>query len=216
MLSFGQSQTSIIYTQLNQYYVVLEVAPQYSQSPEGLKKRFTFIRMQASNVHFHRQQPPPSSPWAGPVRPIPSRSPSTTPSPAWASPAFVKRLVHPAWPRVATHILILGDHQTRLHPRSCSSSVGRPSASGRGLDRIKPLGKRAARLGACGACPGERARQLRLETCAGGAWRCCSRSPPLVRGRPLSNGEEVILGPGDRPSPPSTPQWTRRFRRSSR
>jgi multidrug efflux pump len=40
--SFGQSQTSIIYTQLNQYYVVLEVAPEYSQSPEGLK-----------NVYFH-------------------------------------------------------------------------------------------------------------------------------------------------------------------
>src|SRR6266436_5480762 len=40
--SFGQSETSIIYTQLNQYYVVLEVAPQYSQSPEGLK-----------NVYFH-------------------------------------------------------------------------------------------------------------------------------------------------------------------
>jgi multidrug efflux pump len=28
---------SVIYTQLNQYYVVLEVAPQYWQSPEGLK-----------------------------------------------------------------------------------------------------------------------------------------------------------------------------------
>jgi multidrug efflux pump len=40
--SFGQSESSIIYTQLNQYYVVLEVAPQYSQSPEGLK-----------NVYFH-------------------------------------------------------------------------------------------------------------------------------------------------------------------
>jgi len=35
--SFGQSQVSVIYTQLNQYYVVLEVAPQYWQSPEGLK-----------------------------------------------------------------------------------------------------------------------------------------------------------------------------------
>jgi multidrug efflux pump len=35
--AFGQSEVSIIYTQLNQYYVVLEVAPQYSQSPEGLK-----------------------------------------------------------------------------------------------------------------------------------------------------------------------------------
>jgi multidrug efflux pump len=35
--AFGQSEISIIYRQLNQYYVVLEVAPQYWQSPEGLK-----------------------------------------------------------------------------------------------------------------------------------------------------------------------------------
>ncbi|MDR3670715.1 MAG: efflux RND transporter permease subunit [Holophaga sp.] len=35
--AFGQSQVSLIYTQLNQYYVVLEVAPQFAQSPEGLK-----------------------------------------------------------------------------------------------------------------------------------------------------------------------------------
>jgi multidrug efflux pump len=34
--AFGQSQVSLIYTQLNQYYVVLEVAPPYWQSPEGL------------------------------------------------------------------------------------------------------------------------------------------------------------------------------------
>jgi multidrug efflux pump len=35
--AFGQSEVSLIYTQLNQYYVVLEVAPQYWQSPSGLK-----------------------------------------------------------------------------------------------------------------------------------------------------------------------------------
>jgi len=35
--AFGQSEVSIIYTQLNQYYVVLEVAPQYWANPEGLK-----------------------------------------------------------------------------------------------------------------------------------------------------------------------------------
>jgi len=34
---FGQSQVSLIYTQLNQYYVVLEVAPEYWASPDGLK-----------------------------------------------------------------------------------------------------------------------------------------------------------------------------------
>jgi multidrug efflux pump len=40
--SFGQSETSIIYTQLNQYYVVLEVDPRYSQSPDQL-----------DDVYFH-------------------------------------------------------------------------------------------------------------------------------------------------------------------
>ena len=40
--AFGQSEVSVIYTQLNQYYVVLEFAPQYWQSPQGLK-----------SVYFH-------------------------------------------------------------------------------------------------------------------------------------------------------------------
>jgi multidrug efflux pump len=35
--AFGQSEVSIIYTPLNQYYVVLEVAPQFWQGPQGLK-----------------------------------------------------------------------------------------------------------------------------------------------------------------------------------
>jgi len=35
--AFGQAQVSIIYTPVNQYYVVLEVAPRYSQTPEGLR-----------------------------------------------------------------------------------------------------------------------------------------------------------------------------------
>jgi multidrug efflux pump len=34
--SFGQSIVSTMYTPLNQYYVVMEVAPQYSQGPQGL------------------------------------------------------------------------------------------------------------------------------------------------------------------------------------
>jgi len=34
--AFGQSEVSLIYTDLNQYYVVLEVAPPFWQSPEGL------------------------------------------------------------------------------------------------------------------------------------------------------------------------------------
>ncbi|MCL2341359.1 MAG: multidrug efflux RND transporter permease subunit [Proteobacteria bacterium] len=38
--AFGQSQVSITYTLLNQYHVVMEVAPQYWQSPESLKDIF--------------------------------------------------------------------------------------------------------------------------------------------------------------------------------
>ena len=36
--AFGQSEVSVIYTQLNQYYVVMEVAPQYWQDPAGLNR----------------------------------------------------------------------------------------------------------------------------------------------------------------------------------
>ena len=35
--AFGQRQVSTIFTQLNQYHVVLEVAPEFQQSPEALK-----------------------------------------------------------------------------------------------------------------------------------------------------------------------------------
>jgi multidrug efflux pump len=38
--AFGQSEVSVIYTQMNQYYVVLEVAPQYWQSPAGLNNLY--------------------------------------------------------------------------------------------------------------------------------------------------------------------------------
>ena len=56
--AFGQSEVSIIYTQLNQYYVVLEVAPQYWQSPAGLKD--IYLRSTSSGIghqrqHVHRQ-----------------------------------------------------------------------------------------------------------------------------------------------------------------
>jgi multidrug efflux pump len=44
--AFGQAEVSIIYTQLNQYYVVLEVAPQYWQSPQGLK----YIYLRTANT----------------------------------------------------------------------------------------------------------------------------------------------------------------------
>jgi multidrug efflux pump len=38
--AFGQSEVSTIFTQLNQYYVVMEVAPRYWQSPQGLSDMY--------------------------------------------------------------------------------------------------------------------------------------------------------------------------------
>jgi len=38
--AFGQQEVSVIYTQLNQYYVVMEVAPKYWQDPSGLHSIF--------------------------------------------------------------------------------------------------------------------------------------------------------------------------------
>ncbi len=45
--AFGQSEVSVIYTQLNQYYVVLEVAPQFYQGPEGFN--YTYLASQSSS-----------------------------------------------------------------------------------------------------------------------------------------------------------------------
>ncbi len=42
--AFGQSEISTIYTQLNQYYVVMEAAPKYWQSPAGLKDTYLVPR----------------------------------------------------------------------------------------------------------------------------------------------------------------------------
>jgi len=38
--AFGQAEVSTIYTQLNQYYVVMEAAPKYWQSPQGLNETY--------------------------------------------------------------------------------------------------------------------------------------------------------------------------------
>jgi multidrug efflux pump len=47
--AFGQQEVSIIYTQLNQYYVILEVAPQFYQTPQGLKSIY-FHSSNGSNI----------------------------------------------------------------------------------------------------------------------------------------------------------------------
>jgi multidrug efflux pump len=61
--AFGQSQVSLIYTQLNQYYVVMEVAPQYWQDPSGL-----------NNIYLNT-----SSHGVIPLRAVTTAAPNTTP-----------------------------------------------------------------------------------------------------------------------------------------
>ena len=45
--AFGQRQVSTMFTQLNQYHVVLEVDPQFQQNPDALKD----IYVKSSNGH---------------------------------------------------------------------------------------------------------------------------------------------------------------------
>ncbi len=47
--AFGQSEVSVIYTQLNQYYVVMEVAPQYWQDPSALNNIYVSTASAASS-----------------------------------------------------------------------------------------------------------------------------------------------------------------------
>jgi multidrug efflux pump len=53
--AFGQSEVSVIYTQLNQYYVVLEVAPQYWQSPQDLN--YLFIKSNTNGTNASAMTP---------------------------------------------------------------------------------------------------------------------------------------------------------------
>jgi multidrug efflux pump len=48
--AFGQSEVSVIYTQLNQYYVVLEVAPKYWQSPQDMGYLFVKTNTTTNNA----------------------------------------------------------------------------------------------------------------------------------------------------------------------
>jgi len=61
--AFGQRQISTIFTQLNQYHVVLEVAPNFQQSPDALKNLFvnTSTGTQVPLGSFARFEPSNSS-----------------------------------------------------------------------------------------------------------------------------------------------------------
>ena len=50
--AFGQAEVSTIYSELNQYYVVMEVAPKYWQSPHGLKDTYLIPTAGGGEVPF--------------------------------------------------------------------------------------------------------------------------------------------------------------------
>ena len=75
--AFGQSEVSIIYTQLNQYYVVLEVAPQYWQSPEGLKA--IYLRAPGGGSGASRSSASAAASGNIPLRAIAAAEDNTTP-----------------------------------------------------------------------------------------------------------------------------------------
>jgi multidrug efflux pump len=54
---FGQRQVATIYAELNQYHVIMEVAPRYTRSPESLKD----IYVPAKNAAAARAPPPPAA-----------------------------------------------------------------------------------------------------------------------------------------------------------
>jgi multidrug efflux pump len=55
--AFGQSEVSVIYTQLNQYYVVMEVAPKYWQDPSGLNSIFVKPSSSATGAGVNTMAP---------------------------------------------------------------------------------------------------------------------------------------------------------------
>ena len=69
--AFGQSEASIIYTQLNQYYVILEIAPEQARSPAGLRDLYLLTPSAASTSR--------SSPTAVPLTTISEARLDTTP-----------------------------------------------------------------------------------------------------------------------------------------
>jgi multidrug efflux pump len=69
--AFGQRQVSTIYTSLNQYHVIMEVAPRYAQSPASLNDIYVPAHATATAVSTSLATTPSAS------TPLPSRDPTT-------------------------------------------------------------------------------------------------------------------------------------------
>lgn len=104
--------------------------------------------------------------------------------------AFVKRLIT-GMVACGTHVLVLGDTKPD-YTALVGHLGGQVIKVGRGLDRINPLD--TGPLGhALRRMSGDDARQLRLEI-RGRRMSLLLALCALVRGRPLTNSEEIILG----------------------
>jgi multidrug efflux pump len=77
--AFGQSEVSVIYTQLNQYYVVMEVAPQYWQDPSGLNNIYFKPSASASSSSASSPSPPAGLNVVAPLSNVLQAHTSTTP-----------------------------------------------------------------------------------------------------------------------------------------
>jgi multidrug efflux pump len=78
--AFGQSEVSIIYTQLNQYYVVLEVAPKYWQTPQGLNSIYLRSASSATSGSSSNSNSSPATPTTNtPLFAVSSAEAGTTP-----------------------------------------------------------------------------------------------------------------------------------------
>jgi multidrug efflux pump subunit AcrB len=104
--AFGQREVSTMYTQLNQYYVVMEVAPQFWQNPDTLK----LIHL-ASNV-------------AQPVASIASSSSSSAITAAAASTAAGMSTYVPTAGVMSAGIQSTTDSSTAAAPSSTTGMVG--------------------------------------------------------------------------------------------
>jgi len=106
--AFGQRQVSTMFTSLNQYHVVMEVDPQYWQSPTGLDSIYIRPNTTAANVAPSPSPTPtgaassaitvPTSQYAAPPTPIPTpaianpsltAAPIVAPTPLTLFPGFV-------------------------------------------------------------------------------------------------------------------------------
>jgi multidrug efflux pump len=72
--AFGQRQVSTLYTSLNQYHVIMEVAPRYSESPTALNDIYVPAG-QSAQFSGNSETPPTTTPTAS--TPLPSRDPTT-------------------------------------------------------------------------------------------------------------------------------------------